>query len=475
MTGTVELPIWLVVVIVAFAAVTFASHFLFPSVRWFFRRRMERAVARLNKRLARPIEPFKLARRHDTIQRLIYDPEVMAAVAAHAAEQGIPRDVAHEKARAYAREIVPSFSTALYFGLAMRLARWLAQRLYRVRVPGFAEAELGAIPPDATVIFVINHRSNMDYVLVTYLAAERSALAYAVGEWARIWPLSSLIRMLGGYFIRRRSRDALYRKVLARYVQIATAEGVTQAVFPEGGLSLDGRLAPPRLGILAYVLAGFDPAAGRDVVFVPVAVNYDRVLEDRVLTAAWKAGERRFGVHMPTVLRFVLRMAWRRLRHRFHRFGYAAASFGPPLSLQAFLRQRLKAGDAPETQAEALGAELMARIGREVPVLPVPLVAHVLRSAPGPLDRAGLQAGCDAAVAELRARGAHVHVPRGDLGYMVGFGLRNLCRRRIAEERAGGIAVAEGQGPLLDFYANSIAHLFAGDPAAGRLAGSAAT
>ena len=39
--------------ILAFAAVTFASHFLFPSVRWFFRRRMERAVARLNERLER--------------------------------------------------------------------------------------------------------------------------------------------------------------------------------------------------------------------------------------------------------------------------------------------------------------------------------------------------------------------------------------------------------------------------------------
>ena len=69
MTRTVELPLWALVLILAFAAVTFASHFLFPSVRWFFRRRMERAVTELNKRLDRPIQPFKLARRHDMIQR----------------------------------------------------------------------------------------------------------------------------------------------------------------------------------------------------------------------------------------------------------------------------------------------------------------------------------------------------------------------------------------------------------------------
>ena len=80
MTSTVELPVWLFVLILLFAAVTFASHFLFPSVRWYFRRRMEKVVARVNKRLERPIQPFKLARRYDMIQRLVYDPDVNQAI-----------------------------------------------------------------------------------------------------------------------------------------------------------------------------------------------------------------------------------------------------------------------------------------------------------------------------------------------------------------------------------------------------------
>ena len=54
MNRTVELPLWALILILAFAAVTFASHFLFPSVRWFFRRRMERAVARLGRRVGAP-------------------------------------------------------------------------------------------------------------------------------------------------------------------------------------------------------------------------------------------------------------------------------------------------------------------------------------------------------------------------------------------------------------------------------------
>ena len=122
--------------------------------------------------------------------------------------------------------------------------------LYRVRI-GFRNDEaLAAVDPASSVIFVINHRSNMDYVLVTYVAATSSALSYAVGEWAQVWGLRGLIRSMGAYFINRNSREALYRKVLARYVHMATAAGVTQAIFPEGGLSRDGNLRPPKFGLL---------------------------------------------------------------------------------------------------------------------------------------------------------------------------------------------------------------------------------
>src|SRR6056297_3501582 len=121
MTQTISMPLWAFILMVLFAAVTFASHFLFPSVRWFFRKRAERVIAKLNQRLQRPIEPFKLARRYDMIQRLIYDPEVSRAIAEHARKEGIPENVAFAQAKRYAREIVPSFSATAYFGIAIRL------------------------------------------------------------------------------------------------------------------------------------------------------------------------------------------------------------------------------------------------------------------------------------------------------------------------------------------------------------------
>ena len=168
MFETVAVPVWLLILILGFAAISFATHFLFPSVRWVFRRRAEKALARLNARLDRKIDLFKLARRSDMVARLAYDPLVVEAAIDHAAETGQPAEVAFETARRYAREIVPGFSATMYFGFATQAAKGLSRFLYRVRV-GKVDAALADVDPRATVIFVMNHRSNLDYVLITWL------------------------------------------------------------------------------------------------------------------------------------------------------------------------------------------------------------------------------------------------------------------------------------------------------------------
>src|SRR5690606_18639658 len=112
------------------------------------------------------------------------------------------------------------------------------------------------------------------------------------GEWARIFPLDMLIRAMGAFFVRRGSQNPLYRKVLERYVCMATKSGVCQAVCLEGGLSRDGRLGEPKLGFLDYMLRNYDWQTDRSVVFVPVSVNYDRVLEDQNMVD-WESREKR--------------------------------------------------------------------------------------------------------------------------------------------------------------------------------------
>jgi len=450
MTQTVSMPLWAFILIVLFAGVTFASHFLFPSVRWFFRKRAERVISKVNQRLQRPIEPFKLAKRYDMIQRLIYDPEVTQAIVEHARKEGIPENVAFEQARRYAREIVPSFSATAYFSIGIRLARWLSKSLYRIKLGTFDRKRLEEIDPDAAVVFVINHRSNMDYVLVTYLAANAGALSYAVGEWARVWPLSPIIRAMGAFFIRRKSRGALYRKVLARYVQMATRGGVSQAVFPEGGLSLNGLLAPPRMGLLNYIVEDFD-AEAREVIFVPVAINYDRVLEDTILIKADQSGTRRFKPKMLSIVQRVGRHILLRITRRFRGFGVASVSFGEPLELSSYH------GEGSTDLTESVAQELMARIANVTPVLGVPLVArHLLAGAP--MTTAMLEDAVAESVAALKER--KLPCPKRAPDELVHDAISRLSARDLVREQGGEIIVTDLGKAVLTFYANTIAHHF---------------
>ncbi len=450
MTQTISLPIWAFVLILLFAGVTFASHFLFPSVRWFFRKRAERVISKVNQKLQRPIEPFKLARRYDMIQRLIYDPEVTKAIVEHARKEKIPENVAFEQARRYAREIVPGFSATAYFSIGIRLARWLSKSLYRIKLGTFDRKRLEEIDPDAAVVFVINHRSNMDYVLVTYLAANAGALSYAVGEWARVWPLSAVIRAMGAYFIRRRSRGLLYRKVLARYVQMATRGGVSQAVFPEGGLSLNGLLAPPRMGLLNYIVDDFDPDV-REVIFVPVAVNYDRVLEDTILIAANNSGTRKFKPPLIGVFARVARHIVLRLTRRFRGFGVASVSFGEPLELSKYH------ADGTHDLTEQIATELMKRIADVTPVVGVPLVSrHILQGAP--IKVADLEASVARSLTLLKDR--NLPSPNRAAAEVVHDALSRLEARHLILESPDGVTVTAKGKDILTFYANSISHHF---------------
>jgi glycerol-3-phosphate O-acyltransferase len=248
------------------------------------RRRADRLAARAVLRSRTRVDRFKLIGRRSVRERLLADAEIADAVREHARETGIDEQLAWGKVDAYVREIVPFFNIIAYFEIGFRLSRWLLGVFYKVSVEYEDRRAVRRLPRDAVVVYLMNHRSNADYVLVGYALAGQVAISYAVGEWARAFPLEQIFKAFGGYFVRRRHRERLYHTVLERYVQLITREGVTQGIFLEGGLTRDGRLRPPKIGLLDYVLGiGRDPAYRDRMWVVPVAVNYDRVLEDRSL------------------------------------------------------------------------------------------------------------------------------------------------------------------------------------------------
>ena len=251
---------------------------------------------------------------------------------------------------------------------------------------------------------------------------------------------------------------------------MATEAGVVQAVFPEGGLTRDGALRPPRLGLIDYMLRTFDPAGPRDLCFVPVGINYDRVLEDRALLAQ-AAGEapRGFLATTASATRFGLRQALLWGMGRWHRFGYACVNFGTPISMRTWSAERgvdwrTLGKEARAVQVDGLGRQLMDAVAQVIPALPVSLLATALLEGGGeaPVSTIELHARTQALMRRLGAAGAHVYLPREDEAYAIEVGLRTLVQRRLVEERDGGWVAVAGEEPVLRYYAAAIAPLLAG-------------
>jgi glycerol-3-phosphate O-acyltransferase len=415
------------------------------------------------------IDRFKLASRAHVRGRLLGDEGIAAAVRRHAAEQGESEEQAWARVETYIREIVPFFNAVAYFHVGYRVAGWLLRLFYKVSVD-FADPGAGtALPDDAVVLYVMNHRSNADYVLVSYALAGQVAISYAVGEWARAFPLETLFKAFGSYFIRRRYREPLYHAVLERYVQLITREGVTQGIFVEGGLTRDGRLRAPKIGLLDYVLGiGRDRAFAARLHVVPVAVNYDRVLEDRSLLRELAVAEGGQRASRPAqaweVGRYLLSNAARLLSRRFRRYGRAAVVVGAPIPLAPWFDRNADLFALEKTErlarVQRLCDELLEQVGQLIPVTVVPLVCAALQSFDAEfIGREALLARVDemhGALRELNARGLRADRSSAEIFARAWLMLR---MRRVLAEAGGGYVVLPHGRPLVSYYANSISHL----------------
>ncbi len=460
MSSSIELPLWIVLIGLALASLWLLQHFLLPSVRWILRRRANRLIDEVNTRLALRIPSFKLTRRTVLVDRLTFHPRVIELVDQLAVAEDVPREALMRKVGTYAREIVPAFNALIYFKAAYWVARRLVHALYRVRL-GFADDDaLSKLSTSCSVVFLINHRSNMDYIVATYMAAERTALSYAVGEWARIWPLQQLIRAMGGYFVRRESGNTLYRRVLECYVQMAAEGGVPQAIFPEGKLSRDGSMGKAKMGLLGYITRGFDPHGVRDIVFIPVGINYDRVIEDRsLLRSSNNLPRRSLLFSLQTFIGYGAKTLWQALRGKRYRNGYACVNFGAPVSLKAWmLSNNLTRGELDDVTP--LADDLMHRIGSITPILPVSLVATLYANNPmARYDALQIKSAVLELLEQLEARGHRAYLPREDYNYAVDVGVRMLTLRNILIEDDGALIASDQEHAIIGYYANSIAHL----------------
>lgn len=463
--SSVSVPTWFFIFLLAAAGYAVLMSVLFPSVRWFFRRRLNRAVDKLNSSLQIEIRPLQSTKRQVLIDQLIFDQDILSFIETQSVEENIPREVLQQRVRSYAKEIVPSFNAYVYYQVVYWVAKKVSRFIYRIRVAAARPEELQQVDPDSTVVFVMNHRSNMDYVLISYLAAERVTLSYAVGEWAKVFPLETLIRAMGAFFVRRGSQNPLYRKVLERYVYMATQNGVCQAVFLEGGLSRDGMMGEPKIGFLDYILRNYDAKLDREVVFVPIGINYDRVLEDQNLLN-WDDRSNRVSTvqHLQRMWTFLKLNLFAGSRARWGRYGYASVNFGVPVSMQKYCEKHeldFKHLDKEERipRVVDLANHLMNELRYVMPIIPVPILCAVLlNSEKSGLTSLEILSDADALIDSMIEKGAAMKVDEKPRQRTLSNSLDMLRERELVIEEDDLYSINESKLKLIEYYANSIEH-----------------
>ncbi|OQR90063.1 glycerol-3-phosphate acyltransferase [Achlya hypogyna] len=142
---------------------------------------------------------------------------------------------------------------------------------------------VASLGPDTSLVFTPTHKSHLDYLLISFVcfAYGLPLPRIAAGNNLNLPLVGRYLRSNGSFFIRRSFQgDSLYKETLTAYVHALLADGAPLEVFVEGGRSRHGRVMAPKFGFFHMIASFLEKApATRDVVVVPLSIDYDKVLE----------------------------------------------------------------------------------------------------------------------------------------------------------------------------------------------------
>jgi glycerol-3-phosphate O-acyltransferase len=324
-----------------------------------------------------------LSHRHTQLQTLLNMPSVRKAIAAEAEARSISLVAAKKTAREFALEIASDYTYSVVRAFALFLT-WVWNKIYNgIEVHNFERVT--TVAPGHGIIYVPCHRSHADYLLLSYIIFNRGLMVPHIAAGANLnLPLvGSILRRSGAFFLRRKIKgEPLYATVFQEYVHLMIERGFPMEYFIEGGRSRSGRTLAPKAGILAMTVQSFVRSHARPLVFVPVYVGYEKLMEGNSYLAELHGRPKK------SESLFDLVRAARLLKQN---FGKVHVNFGPPLALAEFLDvQQPDWRDGPfDAQApwlrgavDATAMELARRINALAVVNPVNLVAATLLSTP---------------------------------------------------------------------------------------------
>ncbi|QJP10945.1 glycerol-3-phosphate 1-O-acyltransferase PlsB [Pseudomonas multiresinivorans] len=408
-----------------------------------------------------------LSHRRTLVKGLLRAPLVRQAIQEECETQKISQEKAEAAALRYANEIAADVSYPVIRFLEVTLT-WFWNKLYEgVKVNHIERVQ--EVAQGHEIVYVPCHRSHIDYLLLSYLLFRNGLTPphIAAGINLNMPVVGSILRRGGAFFMRRSFKgNQLYTAVFNEYLHTLFSRGFSTEYFVEGGRSRTGRMLHPRTGMLAITLRSFLRDSRRPIVFVPVYIGYERVLEGRTylgeLRGAAKKKESIFDI-------FKVVGALKQ------RFGQVWVNFGEPIHLDRFLDQQ-----QPDWRQQELGpeyrpawlSETTNHLARDVArhlndaaaINPVNLVALALLSTTRlALDETALARVIDLYLDLLRKvpYSPSATLPEGDGQQLIEY-VKSMNLLSEQKDALGRICYLDEQNAvLMTYYRNNVLHIFA--------------
>ncbi len=426
------------------------------------RRVARQLTAQLNASRTAYVGP-DLSHRRTLLTEVLRARSVRTLVAQEAAGGKVSRREALEQAQANFEEIAADYSHS-FVQLSSRVLKRLWTRMYDGVFVAHAETIAG-IASGNELVYVPCHRSTMDDLLTPYaIYTHGFAVPHiAAGNNLDLPVLGRLMRKGGAFFMRRSFRGSpIYSAVFMRYLGAIMARGHPVQYFIEGGRSRSGRSLPPKTGMLSMTLRSYLRQPQRPVIFVPVYIGYERVMEINSyvheLSGKPKEKESLWGF-------------LRSLKVLRENFGHVHVNIGEPIPLAPLLdqhmpdwRARLREdarGGTSGTTVDELAQRIMRNIHAAAAVTPVNLLALTMLAAPGhALLRQDLQQQLETYLAILRGApyADRVTVTELDAPAIIELG---LARDLLGHGQDQALVLSHQQADSMFWYRNNVLHMVA--------------
>jgi glycerol-3-phosphate O-acyltransferase len=295
----------------------------------------------------------------------------------HAAARKEPIHKIRKKADGYLDEIAARYSPFVIRMLNV-VVGWIINSMFDGAVidkPGLAKVK--AMSQKGPLILIPCHKSHVDYLILSYILYHNNMPCphIAAGKNLSFWPLGPIFRGGGAFFLRRTFKGAiLYARVFSAYIHKLLEEGFNVELFIEGGRSRTGKLLNPKLGLISILLDAYRNGACEDMIFVPVYIGYDRIIEEHAYIHEVEGGKKE-SENLSQVIR-----ARRFLKKR---YGKIYINYHEPIAASEFLDGQPTPFDrmsAKEVNAliRQLGWRIVNAIDKQTVVTPHGLVAAAI-------------------------------------------------------------------------------------------------